>query len=247
MHPELITVFGRPIYWYGVMTALGFLAAVANWAWLGRREGREKGLASELGIWVMAGGILGARVAYVLANWPEYAADPLEIIRIDKGGLIFYGGFIGGALGIVILSALRKEPLWAFADFVVTSVPLGHALGRIGCLLNGCCFGKPCDLPWAVSLEDVARHPTPLYEAGYNLAVYALLLWLYPRRKRDGGVFIAYLLCYPVGRFLLEFTRGDPRMTWLGLTVAQEISIALFAAGCALWLLLPRRRTTPHA
>lgn len=247
MHPELVTVFGRPIYWYGVLTALGFLAAVANWSWLGAREGREKGLGSELGIWVMVGGILGARVAYILSNWPEYAAAPMEMLRIDKGGLIYYGGFIGGALAIILMSRLRKERLWSFADFVVTSVPLGHALGRIGCFLNGCCYGKSCDLPWAIPLQDVSRHPTPLYEAAFNLAVYALLLWLYPRRRRDGGVFIAYLLIYPVGRFLLEFTRGDPRMTWMGLTVAQEISMALFVTGCVLCLLLPRRRTPRDA
>ena len=247
MQPELVTIFGRPIYWYGVMTALGFLAAVANWTWLGAREGRDRGLGSELGIWVMVGGILGARVTYILSNWPEYAAAPLEMLRIDKGGLIYYGGFIGGALAIVILSVLRKERLWNFADFVVTAVPLGHALGRIGCFLNGCCYGTPCQLPWAIPLQDVHRHPTPLYETAFNLLVYAFLLWLYPRRKREGSVFIAYLLVYPVGRFFFEFTRGDPRMTWMGLTVAQEVSIVLFAAGVGLWLLLPRRRTPADA
>jgi len=243
MHPVFIEIFGRPIYWYGVLTAIGFLAAVANWSYLSMRDGRAKGLGSDIGIWGMGGGILGARVAYIIANWSDYAQTPLEIIRIDKGGLIYYGGFIGGSLSIILLARLRREPLWSFADFVVTSVPLGHALGRIGCFLNGCCFGKNCELPWAVYHDQANRHPTPLYETGFNLAVYVILLWLYNRKKRRSGTVLGlYLLLYPLGRFFLEWTRGDDRMRWMGLTVAQEISVGLFVTGCILWIMLPDKR-----
>ena len=105
MHPVFIEIFGRPIYWYGVLTAVGFLAAVVHWTRLGRREGRPPGLGSELGIWVMVGGILGGRILYVLTNLSEYA-NPLEMLRIDKGGLVWYGGFIGGVLAIVLLALI---------------------------------------------------------------------------------------------------------------------------------------------
>ena len=243
MHRVFIEIFGHPIYWYGVLTAIGFLAAVANWSYLSMRDGREKGLGSEIGIWVMAGGILGARAAYIMANWSDFAQIPLEMIRIDKGGLIYYGGFIGGSLAIILLARMRKEPLLNFADFVVTSVPLGHALGRIGCFLNGCCYGTYCELPWAVYHEQANRHPTPLYETGFNLVVYVILLWFYSHKKRENGMVLGlYLLLYPAGRFIFEFTRGDGRMRWMGLTVAQEISVGLFIAGCILWIALLGKR-----
>ena len=247
MHPVFIEIMGRPIYWYGVMTALGFLAAVLHWNRLARRTGRPRGLGSELGIWVMLCGILGARIAYVLANFDYYLSAPQEIIRIDRGGQIYYGGFIGAALGVMVLARLRKQPLWSFADFVVTGLPLGHAIGRFGCFLNGCCYGTVTDLPWRVFQRDVYRHPVQLYEMLFNLALYALLVAYFFRKKRDGTVFALYLVVYAVGRFALEFLRGDERTQWLGLSVAQVLSVAFFAAGCALWALLPRDGKTTDA
>lgn len=241
MHPVFMEIFGRPIYWYGVLTAAGFLLAVAHWSWLAARDDRPKGIASELGIWVMVGGIGGARLAYIIANTSHYLAHPMEIIRIDQGGLIFYGGFLGATAGIVLLARLRSQPLWGFGDFVITAVPLGHAVGRVGCFLNGCCYGSPTSLPVAVHLEDAHRHPTQLYETGANLALYAVLVALFLRKRRDGTVVAAYLMLYPVSRFLLEFLRGDDRQRWLSLTMAQNVSIVLFAAGVILWFALPRR------
>jgi len=236
--PVFIHIFGRPIYWYGVMTALGFLAAVLHWSWLGKRQGYPAGLASEIGIWVMVSGIVGARLAYVIANLPDYAGDPLQIIRIDRGGLIYYGGFIGAFLGICYLAHRKNEPLWRLGDFVITAVPLGHAIGRVGCFLNGCCFGKACDLPWAVG----HNHPTPIYETIFNVVLYLFLVGFHGRKKRDGTVVAMYLLLYPIGRFFFEMTRGDDRMKWMGLTVAQEISVFLLLLGCLLWAFLPRHR-----
>lgn len=247
MHPVFIEIFGRPIYWYGVLTALGFLAAVFHWSWLARRTGRPPELGSELGIWVMLCGIIGARLAYVLSDFAYYAAVPLEIIRIDRGGQIYYGGFIGAVLGVIVLARIRKQPLWAFGDFVVTGLPLGHAIGRFGCFLNGCCYGSITDLPWRVFSHDVYRHPTQLYEMAFNLVLYGTLLAFFFRKKRDGTVFALYLVAYSVGRFLMEFLRGDEREHMLGLSVAQVISVVLFIVGCALFALLPRSGASTDA
>jgi phosphatidylglycerol:prolipoprotein diacylglycerol transferase len=242
MDPVFITVYGRPIYWYGVMTALGFLAAVAHWAWLGRRQGRPSELASELGIWVMVGGILGARLLYVATNMEFYAAHPLDILRIDKGGQVWYGGFVGGTLGILLLARLRKEPLAAFADFVVTGVPLGHAIGRIGCFLNGCCYGKACDLPWAVTVDGIPSHPAPLYAVAANLLIYGILVrWILHPRHRPGSVVALYLTLYPLWRLLLQQVRADYPAVWLGLDAAQWTSIWILAAAAVLWVRLYRR------
>ena len=242
MDPVCFHIGSRPIYWYGVLVALGFLAAVAHWNVLGKKDGRPAGFGSELGFWIMLSGILGARVAYILANLGVYIENPVEIIRLDKGGLVFYGGFIGAAVCLVFLARGRKEPLLKLADFTVTGLPVGHAIGRVGCFINGCCYGSVTTAPWGVCTADAVRHPTQLYEAAFNLCVYGLLLWFFPKRKQYGQVLALYLLAYPVGRFLLEFLRGDERLRWLGLDVAQVVSLTLFAIGAILWRALREKK-----
>ena len=241
MNPVCFYIGSRPIYWYGVMVACAFLACVVQWNLMARREGREQGFGSELGFWIMVSGIVGARLAYVLANWGDFADHPLDLVRIDKGGLIFYGGFIGASLGLILFARARKVRLWTLADFTVCALPLGHAIGRTGCFINGCCYGAETSVPWATTLEGIPRHPVQLYESALNFALFFLLAWFYPRKKREGSVLALYLVTYPVGRFLLEFLRGDARLRWFGLNVAQEISLGLFAAGLILWFSMKRK------
>jgi phosphatidylglycerol---prolipoprotein diacylglyceryl transferase len=242
MDPVCFHIGQRPIYWYGVLVACAFLAAVAHWNALARREKRPAGFGSELGFWVMLCGIVGARIAYVAANWALFRAEPLEILRIDRGGLVYYGGFLGAAAGLAVLARVRREPVLRLADFAVTGLPLGHALGRIGCFLNSCCYGSPTALPWCVHAHDACRHPTQLYEAALNFALYGLLLRFFLRRTTDGRTLALYLLLYPPARFLVEFLRGDERLRWLGVDVAQLLSLFLLVAGAALWA-ATRRRT----
>jgi phosphatidylglycerol:prolipoprotein diacylglycerol transferase len=241
-------LFGRwPVYWYGVCFALAFVAAVIHWNALARRQKRPPGFGSEVGFWLMLSGLVGARLAYILANLDVYLADPREILYIRHGGLVFYGGAIGAAFGLMVFARARRDSVPGLLDFAVSGLPLGHAIGRVGCFLNGCCYGTPTSLPWGVHVEGACRHPTPLYETAANLAVYAALLRLGSRKQRDGQVLAAYLVLYPVGRFLIEFLRGDQRLHWIGLNVAQETSLVLFALGIALWLKLRRSGRNPDA
>lgn len=246
MDPICFHIGSRPVYWYGIMMALAFLAGIAHWRWLGRRTGRDVTLAGDLAFWLMAGGILGARVAYVISNFNYFRAAPAEIIRIDQGGLIFYGGFIGGFIAFLVFTRWNRIPFLGLADFAITALPLGHALGRIGCFLNGCCGGSLAPAS-SVFAGGMPRYPVQLYEALYNLGVYAVLTLFFLARKNraPGAVLALYLLIYPVGRFLLEFIRGDERMRpgGLALDVAQLVSLGLFAAGSLLWLSLHRCRT----
>ena len=235
MDPVCFHIGSKPIYWYGVMVAGGFLAGILHWTRVLKREGRPQEFASDLAVWLMVGSVIGARLVYVFANPADYLAHPLSILRVDQGGLIFYGGLIGGSVSVILLAWRRHEPLWRLADFTVTALPLGHAFGRVGCFLNGCCYGSACDLPWAVYSNGAMRHPTQLYEAGLNLLLYGALAWYYPRRRRDGDVLALYLIAYSVLRFLLEFVRGDERQPLFGLDVAQGISLVLLACGVALW------------
>lgn len=247
MNPVCFHIGSRPVYWYGVMVALGFLAAIVHWSLLGRRENRPKGFGSDLAFWLMIGGILGARAAYVLANWSVFAADPASILRIDQGGLIFYGGFIGGAVALILLARVRREPLWSLADFTITALPLGHAFGRIGCFLNGCCYGKACDAALCLWSHDARRIPTQLFEVGANVAIYLILLRAYRHRTVDGRTTALYFMLYPAFRFFNEFLRGDARMRVAGLDGAQVVSLVLLAAGVALWMARRPRTLTPSA
>lgn len=256
MHPIAFHVrlfsWSRPIYWYGIMAMLGFLAAVAHWSRLARREGRDPSLAWDLGAWLMIGGLIGARLAYVAAHWPEFRLEPQTIWRLDLGGLVYYGGFAGGALAAFWFARRRALPLPFAADFIATGLPLGHALGRIGCFLNGCCYGRPSgafpgvrfpegSAPW-LHYGHTPLHPTQLYEAAGNFLLYLFLARAYRNTPRDGRVFGFYLVLYPVGRFALEFLRGDQRLRWAGLTAAQVISTGLFGAGAILLARIWTRR-----
>lgn len=235
MDPVCFHIGAKPIYWYGVFVALGFLAGVMHWSVLGRRAKMPDGFASELAVWIMVGGLVGARVGYVVANWSHYAEDPLAIIRVDQGGLIYYGGFIGGVVAVLVLAAVRRMDRWALGDFVISALPLGHALGRIGCFTKSCCYGAPTDWAWGMTSEGAVRHPVQLVEAAANIAVYLGLLWWQRRRHKSGTTVGLYLLTYPIVRFMTEFLRGDERERWAGLNVAQWISMGLLVTGVAVW------------
>lgn len=252
MQSELLNIGSLTIHWYGVMMALGFFLGLLNWVCIGRTSGRDFSFCSDFLFWIMLSGILGARVAYVLSEWEHFSSNPVEILWIHRGGLIYYGGFIGAGIAIFVFAKRHKERLMSLLDFALTSVPLAHAMGRIGCFMNGCCYGKVCKLPIGVRFPpqsgvwrdhvysgrilrfakaSLPVHPVQIYEAIFNLALYALLIWHYRRRKRDGTTVALYLLVYPVGRFVLEIFRGDDRVRWFGLSVAQVISVLLFAVG----------------
>ena len=232
---------GHPIYWYGVWVAAGFLAAVLNWSWLARREGRRGGFGADFGLLVMLSGIIGSRLAYVLAHAAEYATRPADILRIDRGGLVFYGGFILATLAVWIFARARREsPLHHF-DYAVTGLALGHAFGRAGCFFNGCCYGAESSAPWACLTAGATRQPVQLFEAVFNIGLWIALARRYRRGAAPGSVFGLYMLAYGSWRFVIEFWRGDERQVWLGLHAAQWISVGLILSG-ALLLLSARKK-----
>jgi len=254
MHSICFEIGPLTIHWYGVFMALGFMGGLLNWIWLGRSRGHDTQFCSDLIFWVMVSGIVGARVAYVLENLAEYAAAPMTVFRIDQGGLVFYGGFVASGAAIVYFAKKKRVPVMPLFDFVITSVPLAHALGRIGCFLNGCCFGRCTSLPvgvhfpkpsapfWEHARNDIVEktatlsasvHPVQLYESAYNFMIYVVLILIYRRTKRVGIVSAVYLMLYSVGRFTLEFFRGDrgERVAVGQLSIGQFISIPLFVLG----------------
>lgn len=271
MHPIAFDVGPLTIRWYGVMVAMAFLVGL----WTASRRAPRDRIAGEkivdAGIWILIGAIIGARFLYVVSYWDRLFERPLwpsapwtEIFMVQRGGLVFYGGLIGASLTCIIYSRVRQLPLWKLADIFAPSIALGYVLGRLGCFLNGCCYGRVCELPWAVrypNLSDLWKqhyeaglvdqtsrsaplHPTQLYDALLSFALYVGLAWLFRRKKFDGQVFAVYLLCYAVTRSIVEMFRGDYAVAQIraGLTPAHWISIVIFLTGAVFYLVLQGRK-----
>jgi phosphatidylglycerol:prolipoprotein diacylglycerol transferase len=226
--------------------------------WTASRRARLVGIAPEaifdLGPWLIIGGIIGGRVLYVISYWREdFAQKPFpEIFMVQHGGLVFYGGLIGGTLAVLGYLLWKKLPLWKMADILAPSIALGYVFGRLGCLMNGCCYGRACSLPWAIHFPaDHATHggpvhPTEIYDSLLNLVFYIFLAWLFRRKKFDGQVFAVYLIGYAILRSFVEYFRGDYPVYYLGgwATPAQLVSMGIIIGGLLLLFFLPRSRQT---
>lgn len=272
MEQVAFTFLGIDFFWYGVFLASAFIAGLLNATWLGKRTGRTFPLFSDLLFWVVVGGIAGARLAYVAANLPDFWHNPLRILNLRSGGLVFYGGFAGATAAFLLFVRRRREDAWSLGDISATSLALGHALGRVGCFMQGCCHGTPTASPLGVLyppgsaawhdqvqaglIQDTSPsclpvHPVQLYESAANLVIWAILALAYRRPHRDGRVIALYILSYSTVRFCTEFLRGDERIRWLlNLSLAQVSSMVLFAVGVAVWIAAGRRgagapRATP--
>jgi phosphatidylglycerol:prolipoprotein diacylglycerol transferase len=233
--------------------------------WTASRRGLRQGIAPEKildsGVWLILGAVIGARALYVVSYWDRLMQTPsfprmpwTEVFMIQKGGLVFYGGLIGASLATLLYVWKHRLPLWRFADALAPSIALGYVPGRLGCLMNGCCFGKPTELPWGIRFpvgHDAyghAVHPTQVYDALLSLMLYLVLARLYRGRRFEGQVFATYLLCYAVTRSVVEAFRGDYAERYLGgiATPAHLISVVTFLVGAALyWKLSRRAGSTP--
>lgn len=267
---------GLPVRGYGVMVLLGAAAGVALATYRARRSGIDRELIWSMAFWLFIGGMIGGRAFYVVEYWHDkFRADSfretlLRVLNFPEGGLVIYGAFIGGV--IAVFGFIRKHglPTLATFDLIAPSLMVGLALGRIGCFLNGCCYGGPTSLPWAVrfpagsppyadqatsglidagAASSLPVHPAQLYSA-ITAALIGWVLWsYYPLRRRDGQVIGLMLALYPVSRFLEEMIRTDePAVFGTGLSISQNISLAVFVAGIGLLYYLskqPRRVAWP--
>jgi phosphatidylglycerol:prolipoprotein diacylglycerol transferase len=236
---------GLTIHWYGILVALGFVAGI----WTAGRRALHNNLPQEtivdIGPWLILGGIFGARLFYVVSYWDDYFSDRpfLDVFKVYQGGLVFFGGLFGATLFGLIYIRLKKLPLWKTTDVLAPSVALGHSFGRFGCLMNGCCYGKPTESFLGIHFPDahetlgIAVHPTQIYDAMLNLGLYVFLAWTFKRKTFDGQIFALYLVIYSLFRFTVEFTRGDYSVRYLGdwATPAQIISLLLFTIGSAVF------------
>ncbi len=245
MLPELFRIGPITIHSFGFMLAVGFLLI----AWLAAKEFTRRGYSPDAAgsatLAAMIGGVVGAKVYYLVDHWAATLADPLGSI-FSGAGLTYYGGLIGGAVAVILTARHYGIPLIVLADMGAPLIALGYGVGRIGCFLNGDDYGRPTDLPWGMAFPKgtppttVAVHPTQLYEVAVSLAIFALL-WANRARWQDrrGFTMGLYLVLAGTERFLVEFVRLNVPVA-LGLTMAQWISVGLFLIGL---LLLARARS----
>lgn len=252
MRPILFQAGPFTVYTYGVLVATGVLLGL----WYARQQAPRAGLNPDrvwnLGIYLVLSALIIAKVWMVASDADYYWAHPREIfgLGILQSGGTFYGGILG-AIGLLLLyTHYQKMPLLPVMDTFAAALPLGHAIGRLGCFAAGCCYGKPTSLPWSVTFtnEAAARlvgtplgvhlHPTQLYESAVEVLNFVFLIWLGRRQRFTGQIAGAYLMLYGAERGIIEFFRGDPGRTLMfhdAISLMQVVSVGLIVIGSYLW------------
>lgn len=270
MCPRLFTIpafdlLGRHIgpltlHTYGVLLAIAFLAGLFVAGREAKRSGLESARITDMAVFLLIGGLLGAKLMLLAVDWSYYSQNPREMFSLLQSGGVFYGGLLG-ALPVAWWYARRYGlPGWWTADVLAPGVILGQAIGRLGCFAAGCCHGRPATVPWAVTFKDTYAeravgtplhtplHPTQLYESAMALVIFAVILWVARRKRFHGQVVLAYVLLYAVGRFVIEYFRGDAsRGVVFGvLSTSQLLAIVMvIAALLMIPYLLKKQRVSP--
>lgn len=264
MYPVLLKIplfglFGKesiPIYGYGVLLALGFL--IGSW-YVSRQakvQGEDPAKSLDLVFYILLASIIGSRVMHVFVSEREALfQNPLHLFKIWEGGLVFYGGFIGSLLVAIWFFRKHRLPAWKYCDFFAPAVALGHAIGRQGCFLVGCCHGRPLlDKTWysivfpegvqSLAPTGIPLYPTQLLESGGEFLIFLGLNYLLKRKKFDGQILSLYMMAYAALRFGIEFLRGDSVRGFVfesWMSTSQLIAIIMFAIGGGMYLYRGKR------
>lgn len=199
----------------------------------------------------MISALAGARILYVFINFNDYRDNLLDIFKIWNGGLVFFGGFIGGALGAIMFLRIKKMDIWKTADVLAPGLALGHSVGRFGCLFAGCCYGKSCTLPIALTFTNpdslaplnTPLHPTQLYMIASNFVLFLILLAIQRRKRFNGMVFLSYIMLYSLFRSIIEFFRGDFRGNFFFDFLSLSQGIGLLISCIALVFMIIKLRS----
>jgi phosphatidylglycerol:prolipoprotein diacylglycerol transferase len=254
MHPILFEVGGFPVYTYGVLLAAAYLLGLQFALRRARTRGLDPNRVMDLGIWIIVSALVGAKLLLLVVEWDVYGSNPRELITLVRSGGVFYGGLIVAVLVAMGYMWRHRMPIWTVSDVFAPGIALGHVIGRLGCFFAGCCFGRPADVPWAVTFHseyaqlnvgtplNIPLHPTQLYEAGAELLILGGLLLLERRgRPFPGRTFWGYMLLYGLSRFVIEFYRGDSRGTVGMFSTSQFVSLLIVPASLVMLVVLARR------
>jgi phosphatidylglycerol:prolipoprotein diacylglycerol transferase len=235
VHPTIFRFHSIELHSYGLFLAIAFLIGIQLLLKRGARRGLSEEKLSTLSLVLLVLAIVGGRGLFVLTHWSDYARDPAGIFRIWEGGLMLYGGYFLAIAGGIWYSRRAGLPVWRVADAAAPSMALGIAIGRLGCFMNGCCFGVPTSLPWGIGFPSGAYsnfvfpneplHPAQLYLAGSGLVLF-LLLMVWDRGSRfDGWLFWTYIGLDAASRFLIDFTRYYDATSNLGRLGALSFNV----------------------
>jgi phosphatidylglycerol:prolipoprotein diacylglycerol transferase len=239
--PELFQLGPLTIYSYGVLLAAAYLLGLRLAMARAKSRGMDPTRALDLGIYIIISALVGAKLLLLVVDFNQFTRDPAALLSLARSGGVFYGGLILAVLVAIWYMRRHRMPLWTTCDVFAPGIALGHAVGRLGCLAAGCCYGRPTSVPWAITFTNpeaaanvgtplnVPLHPTQLYESGAEFVILALLLATENTgRTFSGRTFWLYMLLYGISRFVLEFFRGDPRGVVFGaISTSQFISLLI--------------------
>ncbi len=231
MRPILFEIGTLSVYSWGLMLSIAILIGTYLTIKYARTYDISDNTIIDLAIYLVVGGLIGGRLFFVLVYEPAYYLQhPLEVFFLWRGGLVYYGALAGGFLAGVYFVRRHHLPFWILADIVTLPLALGYGIVRIGCFLNGCCYGKPTTSKWGVifpHLDNLYRYPTQLYSAAFGFAIFFFLVWFFKRKKFDGQVFLAFLMVYAIERTVVESFREN-LLVWGPITVSQLVSFFVF-------------------
>lgn len=248
MHNDLFTVFGLTVHGYGLMVGTGFLLAVILCCYRAKWLGLSPDAALDLAILILVLGFLGGKLLYILVEFKSFLRDPLALLGSE--GFVVYGGILSGILCAIWYCRRKKLNFWSYFDLMMPGAALNQGVGRIGCFLAGCCYGRQTNSALGVVFPQgsiapagIPLLPTQLFSAAGDLLIAAALLLLHRRLSRQGSVGALYLILYGLGRFVIEFFRADPRGSVGVLSTSQFISVFIVLGGA---FLLWRCRRMPE-
>jgi phosphatidylglycerol:prolipoprotein diacylglycerol transferase len=246
LHPVLFRLGPVSVYSFGLMLSLAFSLAVLVGFFNAKRHGLDSWVMIDMAAYLFLVGLIGSRLLFVAMNWQLYAAEPIRALFTWEGGVSFYGAVLGGLVVTFVFARRRRISMGRLADMLAPGLALAAGVGRIGCALNGCCYGLPTSGFWGVFTRFAPglRHPTQLYEASAYIGIFIfLLLWQRRRSFAPGQLFLTFVSLYLGGRFIIEsFREGERLYPWL--TVTQAASLALGALTAVAYVLLGRRART---
>jgi len=260
MYPKLLDVGPVTIHTYGLLLALAFIAGI----WLAARNARRQGLDPDaiwnLGLIIIFSALVGAKILLFLSDFSYYSQNPREIFSLStlRSFGVYYGGLLLALAGSAWYMRRIGLPGWQTADLCAPGIALGQAIGRLGCLSAGCCYGRPTQLPWGITFTNryafdnvgvplnTPLHPTQLYESLAAAALFGYLAWRLPRRSYTGQIILEYLVGYAILRFVIEFYRDDERGFLFHNLLSTSQFIGILLAGAAIGTMLVLRGRAPR-
>ena len=253
MHPILLELGSYSIKTYGFFIAIGFLAGITFALQEGKRLNFDAQLILDLAFYMIIGAIVGSRLFYVVTHLSYFQNNPLDAFKVWQGGLTFFGGFIASMIICVWILKKNKLSIWSSLDLFAPSLAIGIFFGRIGCFFAGCCYGVPCDLPWAVTFNDpqslaklhTPLHPTQLYSSLGALTTFLILFFSRTRKKFDGQLTLTWIFCYSGFRLIEELFRGDVRgdLIFDKYPTSQVLALILIIASVILFPILKKKNS----